>query len=70
MKLSNEKFVVKCFDVFYMEPERKVAAVVMEKMPFDVQTYLNKKSPRGELPWSQRFKVLVIIFCAYHHHVV
>ena len=57
MKLAENKYVVKCFGVFYADSTNVTAAVVMEKMPFDLRTYLDKRSPKGELPWDQRFKV-------------
>lgn len=58
MKLAENNYVVKCYGVFYTDDTTKTAAVVMEKMPFDLRSFLDKKSPKGELPWDNRFKVV------------
>ena len=61
MKMSDSDRIVKCFGTFYSDPNRKTAVIVMEKMPFDIRTYLDRVSPKGELPWSTRFKVQLCV---------
>lgn len=58
LKLADSEYVVRCHGCFYPKMnERKTAVIVMEKMPYDITTYLLKKSPRGELPMVTRLKV-------------
>lgn len=61
MKLADrsQTYVVKCYGCFYSEPEdqRRTAVIIMERMPYDVRSYLDQKSMRGEMPMELRLKV-------------
>ena len=66
MKLADTttNFVVKCYGCFYSDPEhRKTAIIVMERMPYDVRSYLDNKSKKGEMPMELRLKVLLRVDC-------
>lgn len=74
MKLADttgdSSYVVHCYGCFYSDPEhRRTAVIAMERMPYDVRSYLDQKSMKGEMPMDLRLKVVALVVFCWHQRL-